>query len=271
MLKKNLIRIFVGRTLLKHLAKGNLTMKILQYYREPPFVRAIVQSFAIGIIANVVAQLIEEVRKGEVISLDWVNMARFLSIGIVMTPLNYWWQAWLEHTFPDSVEPAAVPVTNSSRDSNDPNITLRSLDELTAEGIEDLDERRNNAEVQPDDKLLGDGARQHRRRLNLRNTFAKWVVDCFLVGIWWSSVVFFVLLGFVKGQSAAAILQSVRTYTIPFVLDSFKLWPLAAVVALTLIPMEKRIVFYSAVGFCWAVYLAIGADRDVPPSRVATD
>lgn len=228
-----------------------------------PFVIAVLQSFAIGIAATIIAQLIEEYRMGDPFSIDLEKTARFLSIGVVTTPLNYWWQALLEYLFPDPMEPSHASIQRNSINFPERNISMRSIRNLRDEDCESLSRESSplfgataQSGSQSEHKSLRAG-----KRLKFRNILAKWLIDCFLLGSWWNGVLFFVLVGVVNGKEANLILQDVRTRTVPFVLDSFKVWPLAALVALTMIKVEKRIVFYSAVGFCWGIYMALIAIR----------
>ena len=52
-----------------------------------------------------------------------------------------------------------------------------------------------------------------------------------------------------------------RQETIPIIVASYKIWPIASVINFSLIPVERRIVFLSAVGLCWGVYMSLVAVR----------
>lgn len=49
--------------------------------------------------------------------------------------------------------------------------------------------------------------------------------------------------------------------TIPIIVAGYKIWPLASIVSFSLIPVEKRIVFLSAVGLVWGIYMSLVAAR----------
>ena len=55
------------------------------------------------------------------------------------------------------------------------------------------------------------------------------------------------------------IRQSLREDFVRLILDALKLWPAASVIGLTLIRAEMRMVFYTAVGMCWGIYMTIVA------------
>lgn len=52
-----------------------------------------------------------------------------------------------------------------------------------------------------------------------------------------------------------------RKDTIPIIVDGYKIWPIASVISFSLIPVEKRIVFLSAVGLFWGIYMSLVAAR----------
>lgn len=49
--------------------------------------------------------------------------------------------------------------------------------------------------------------------------------------------------------------------TLPIIFASYKIWPLASVVNFAFVPVEKRIVFLSAVGLGWGIYMSLMAAR----------
>ncbi|GKU02025.1 integral membrane mpv17 pmp22 family [Fusarium langsethiae] len=69
----------------------------LQY---PPVIMATIQSAALGGIANVLAQVITAYRAGTDVVIDWVPVFQFLLFNIICTPPNFYWQDFLESTFP---------------------------------------------------------------------------------------------------------------------------------------------------------------------------
>lgn len=56
-----------------------------------------------------------------------------------------------------------------------------------------------------------DGEAGGKPKLNIRNTLTKWFVDCMLVGAILNTLAFFVIMGFLKGQSFVMIAQTIRT------------------------------------------------------------
>lgn len=55
------------------------------------------------------------------------------------------------------------------------------------------------------------GEARSKPKLNLRNTLAKWFVDCMTLGAILNVVAFFILMGLMKGESLEVIGQNIRT------------------------------------------------------------
>lgn len=109
--------------------------------------------------------------------------------------------------------------------------------------------------------MLAQLPEQRKSRLDWRNTALKWVVDCITVGALLNTVVFLALTGLLKGRTFFQIGEAVKTDTIPIIVESYKIWPVASVINFVFVPVEKRIVFLSAVGLGWGVYMSLVAAR----------
>lgn len=55
--------------------------------------------------------------------------------------------------------------------------------------------------------------------------------------------------------------DTVPQETIPIIVDSYKIWPIASIVSFSFVPVEKRIVFLSFIGFLWGIYMSLVAAR----------
>ena len=228
-----------------------------------PLASAVAQAVSISAAANIVAQLLSEYRNEKPLSVDRGKFTRFLIISVVMAPLNYCWQALLERTFP-----AELSVGKNSADGDNYDDTpLRDRGESEAHLLNDNDpEEEENVEDGniPEGSIRGDGRSRGRQAIELYiwHTLLKLFVDCFVLGTWWNVILFLILNGALKLESGLEVMRSVEAETVPIVLDAFKIWPFAMAVGLTLLPMERRIVFYSAVNFFWAIYMSFVAGRE---------
>ncbi|GAP87695.1 putative mpv17 pmp22 family protein [Rosellinia necatrix] len=205
-----------------------------------PMMKATLASAALSSASNVIAQILEAYRDGRPFALDVAMFLRFVAVAFVTAPPNYLWQQLLERMFP--AHERKRPSAAASGGGNDPR---------------DLEKQAAMAEKQPE---AGAGPAA-RPKLNLRNTFSKWFIDCITLGALFNTVAFFVLMGALKGQPAAVIARNIRVETIPLIVAGYKIWPFASIISFSFIPVERRIVFLNFVGLLWGVYMSLVASR----------
>ncbi|XXG96400.1 hypothetical protein Hte_002682 [Hypoxylon texense] len=174
--------------------------------------------------SNILAQFLEAYRDGRPFAFDVANFLRFVAVTFITAPPNYMWQQLLERTFPAYERKASTG-----------------------------DVEKQNAS--------GEDAPERKPKLNLRNTMAKWFIDCITLGAIFNTVAFFLLMGILKGQSADQIGSNVRNETIPIIVAGYKIWPFASIISFSCVPVEKRIVFLNFVGLLWGIYMSLVASR----------
>ncbi|CAK3749078.1 hypothetical protein D6C85_07007 [Lecanosticta acicola] len=189
-----------------------------------PIVTATLQATAIASASNVLAQYIEQRDHEGPFTLSLPDFLRFVILSLLTAPPNFLWQMFLERTFPGR---KAVPVSDPE------------------------DAEKGNTEEEGE-KVL---------KLDWKNTMIKWFVDCISMGALLNTTAFLILMGLMKGRTWNEIATALRTETFPIIFASYKIWPLASVVNFALIPVEKRIVFLSAVGLGWGIYMSLAASR----------
>lgn len=195
-----------------------------------PMAKATLASAALSSVSNILAQILEAYRDGRPFIFDAAMFLRFVTCTLVTAPPNYMWQGYLERTFP--------AYERTTRPSSDP----RDLEKQAAGA---------SSSSSPDQKP----------KLNLRNTFSKWFIDCITLGAIFNTVAFFVLMGVLKRQPAALIARNVRTETIPLIIAGYKIWPFASIISFSCVPVERRIVFLNFVGLLWGIYMSLVASR----------
>ncbi|THY20659.1 hypothetical protein D6D01_06661, partial [Aureobasidium pullulans] len=154
---------------------------------------------------------------------------------LLTAPPNYLWQHALERVFP-----GRKPIDSTKTVL--PRYEIREHDELLGEDV-----LRQEEEIET--------------KLDWTNTMIKWFVDCMTLGALLNTAAFLILMGIMKGRSSGEIGSALRTDTIPIIYASYKIWPLASIINFALIPVEKRIVFLSAVGLVWGVFLSLTAAK----------
>ncbi|GIZ49506.1 hypothetical protein CKM354_001253600 [Cercospora kikuchii] len=203
----------------------------------PPVVSATLIATALAAASNVLAQQVEH-RDGEEHSfLSFPELLQFTICNLLLSPPNFYWQHFLERSFPARKLPSEkYDVLPQHEDGIE-------LDKMPGTASEtDVD-----SNVSP--------------KLNWKNTAIKWFIDCITMGALLNTVAFLIVMGLLKGRTIAQIGTAIRTETFPIIFASYKIWPLASVVNFTLIPVEKRIVFLSAVGLLWGIYMSFMAAR----------
>ncbi|THV64467.1 hypothetical protein D6D28_09883 [Aureobasidium pullulans] len=201
-----------------------------------PIVSSTLQATAIAAASNVIAQLLEQRSKQQAsMAISAADFLRFVIFTLLTAPPNYLWQHALERAFP-----GRKPIDSTKTVL--PRYEIREHDELLGEDV-----------LQQEEEI--------ETKLDWKNTMIKWFVDCMTLGALLNTAAFLILMGIMKGRSPGEIGTALRTDTFPIIYASYKIWPLASVVNFALIPVEKRIVFLSAVGLVWGVFLSLTAAK----------
>ncbi|KAF4308156.1 Mpv17/PMP22 [Botryosphaeria dothidea] len=202
-----------------------------------PMVNATLQAAVLSSASNILAQIIDAYRGGRPLAFNAIEFLRFVTLTFITAPPNYMWQQLLERTFPAYPRSAALDHAHRSpRVSSD-----------------------GDPEKRGEDGTLY--VEEERPKLDLKNTLTKWFVDCITLGAIFNTIAFLVIMGIMKGQSSAQIGLNIQTETIPIIVAGYKIWPIASIISFSFIPVEKRIVFLSAVGLCWGIYMSLVAAR----------
>lgn len=122
--------------------------------------------------------------------LDFIQLARFIAYTLITAPPNYIWQQFLEKALP------AYPPIRQVHNHGNKDIELRAMEESMGEGIEP----QNEAPVQS--------------KFSIRNTLAKWFIDCITAGAIMNTVAFLVIMGILKGQPAIQIASNIKTVSL---------------------------------------------------------
>ncbi|KAI0976109.1 hypothetical protein F4678DRAFT_214318 [Xylaria arbuscula] len=198
-----------------------------------PMAKATLASAALSSVSNVLAQILEAYRDERPFAFDIGMFLRFVAVTFLTAPPNYMWQQLLERTFPayERKRPS-TPGTGS-------------------ESPRDLEKQLTDE--------AGAGPSEAKPKLNLRNTFAKWFIDCITLGAIFNTVAFFLLMGMLKRQPVAVIGHNIRYETIPVIVAGYKIWPFASIISFSFIPVERRIVFLNFIGLLWGIYMSLVA------------
>ncbi|KAI1349873.1 hypothetical protein F5Y01DRAFT_168972 [Xylaria sp. FL0043] len=201
-----------------------------------PMLKATLASTALSSVSNILAQILEAYRDGRPFAFDIALFLRFVTVAFLTAPPNYMWQQLLERTFP-------------AYERKRPNAGAGG-------GDSPRDLEKQMTEASPPEAGAGP---EPKPKLNLKNTFTKWFIDCITLGAIFNTVAFFILMGMLKRQPVAVIGHNIRYETIPVIVAGYKIWPFASIVSFSCIPVERRIVFLNFVGLLWGIYMSLVA------------
>jgi hypothetical protein len=201
----------------------------------PPIVSSCLLSLAIGCASNIIAQWLNAHFGSKPFVFDQALFIRFALLSVLTTPVNYYWQSWLERTFPGWKHVKRSDVSSTS--------DIESGIPLKDEGE---DKRVMEKEV---------------RVRNWWNILCKWFCDCITFGALLNTTMFLVLMGVMEGKAWAQIEDMLRRDMWTIIWDSYRIWPIANLISTMYVPVEKRVVFLSFFGLLWNIYLTLFAAR----------
>ncbi|UKZ81506.1 hypothetical protein TrVFT333_009278 [Trichoderma virens FT-333] len=153
---------------------------------------ATLQAAALSTASNFCAQFIEAYWNKRIFHLDLIQLFRFIVYTLITAPPNYLWQQFLEKSLP------ARPPIQQPHDHGDKDIELREMEEAaTGPSIGGGSQSQS--------------ARTTQSKFSIRNTLAKWFIDCITAGAIMNTVAFLVIMGLLKGQPMAQISSNIKS------------------------------------------------------------
>ncbi|OJJ04950.1 hypothetical protein ASPVEDRAFT_44486 [Aspergillus versicolor CBS 583.65] len=211
-----------------------------------------VQSTFLNAISNILAQIIDQWKKDKPFSLNVPAFLQFITYGIIIVPINHWWQRWLEVTFPGFLFQATTDAGSSSSSSSNPGaLPLSTIpNEKGGREVVEIKDKfipRRVTAIPPTGK---------RRRLY--NFAMKFLLDQTAGGI--LNIVLFVgLINLLKGASLERTWELVLEDFKPIMIARLKYRPVVSTLLYTIIPLDRRVVFGSFTGVLWGCYLSLYA------------
>ncbi|KAJ5166137.1 uncharacterized protein N7482_004918 [Penicillium canariense] len=218
-----------------------------------------VQSTVLNAISNLLAQLIDQRKNPTPFTLNTLALLQFVTYGILIVPVNFYWQRALEARYPGF--PSRAEISNLFR-------SWRSLFSLSA--IWSFLSSAFSSEGAPpasEDALPGPREKEKERegrwmpraqRSGLHSFVMKFMFDLTVAGAM-NIVLFVVLINLLKGQSLGKVWELVLVDFRPIMLARLKYRPVVSTLMYTVIPVDRRVVFGSACGVLWGIYLSLYA------------
>ncbi|KAL4805817.1 hypothetical protein BDV18DRAFT_13408 [Aspergillus unguis] len=206
-----------------------------------------VQSSILNAISNVVAQIIDQYKKDKPFSLNIIALLQFVTYGIIVVPINHYWQRWLEITFPGFLLQSKAEKDASSS----PTLHTRSSSTLPVSSSS-----KGGGVVEVKGKFIPKKTSLTGRSRRIFNFAMKFFLDQSIGGIF-NIFLFLALINLLKGASWARTWELVLEDFKPIMFARLKYRPVVSTLMYTVVPLDRRVVFGSASGVIWGVYLSL--------------
>lgn len=172
----------------------------------PPIAVACLSALVIDATSNVIAQRLKAWNESKPFVFDRVLFFQFVFMAFIAGPINFWWQNWLERTFP-------------------------GWKIVKERGLPGAGEEEKGLMLKED----GEDKRVVEREVRVRNwlnIFKKWFTDvcarrrshetmltgwqCITMGALLNQSLFLILMGIMKGKTVALIEQDFRNVNSPY-------------------------------------------------------
>ncbi|EED19356.1 conserved hypothetical protein [Talaromyces stipitatus ATCC 10500] len=223
-----------------------------------PLTVTLIQSTFFNAISNILAQIIDQWHNEEPFKFNIPAFIQFITYCIIIVPINFYWQRWMESRFPGfpSFSWSSSTTGNTTRDAAGVIIPIEDL------AVKD----KNIADIQPPASSSSSTLRRYwapkkssstrHGSKGISNFFKKFLLDQTIgsvVNVW----LFIVLINLLKGKDWAYTSMRVSEDMPDVMIARLKYRPLVAALMYTIIPVDRRVVFGSFCGVIWSVYLSL--------------
>ncbi|EPS28420.1 hypothetical protein POX_f07503 [Penicillium oxalicum] len=229
------------------------------------------QSTVLNAISNVLAQLIDQRKNTTPFTLNTLALLQFITYGILIVPINFYWQRALEARYPGF--PTRAELTRALRSwrslfslsalrsicsslfpfaaaSAAPRINVDAVLPRHRDKIKEKDEYEYESRYW--------APRPRASRSGLHSFVMKFLFDQTIAGVM-NIILFVVLINFLKGETWDKIGHLVLLDFTPIMIARLKYRPVVSTLMYTVIPVDRRVVFGSACGVIWGIYLSLYA------------
>ncbi|OJJ43127.1 hypothetical protein ASPZODRAFT_19819 [Penicilliopsis zonata CBS 506.65] len=197
-----------------------------------PLTATFIQATILNAIANVSAQVIDQYKNGKPLALNALALLQFITYGILIVPINFAWQKAIEARFPGHIGGASTAAPPAP----------------AAQGIP-LGTAGEDVKEKPSPK------KRHSKWVNFT---IKFLLDMIVGGIM-NILLFVVLINLLKGATLSQIIAFVKADFWPIWTARLKFRPIVSGLLYTVVPVDRRVVFGSACGVIWGIYLSLYA------------
>ncbi|KAJ5952910.1 uncharacterized protein N7479_011323 [Penicillium vulpinum] len=216
-----------------------------------PLIVTFVQATILNAISNVLAQLIDQRNNKAPFTLNTLALLQFVGYGVLIVAPNFYWQRALEARypgFPTRTEFSKVFSARSLKSVFSPRAWLSFCSRSRQDdSLPSHTEKEKHIRWAP-----------QRQTSGLRSFFMKFLLDQTATSIA-NLVLFVVVINLLKGESLKKSWELVVLDFRPLMSARLKYRPVVSVLMYTVIPVDRRVVFGSACGVIWSVYLSLYA------------
>ncbi|KAJ9322283.1 hypothetical protein DTO027B5_6264 [Paecilomyces variotii] len=213
----------------------------------------LIQSAILNAFSNILAQLIDQYKHGKPLSLNVIALIQFVTYAVIIVPMNFSWQRYVEAKFPGFPSTAGwrrgrastSPSSSSSVVSSSPAFFTTP----TAPPPDVLPRKEKPAR----DAVPATGSNS-----GMRNFIIKFMLDQTIAGFV-NIVIFIFLINLLKGANLSTIWDLICEDFWPITVARSKFRPVVSILMYTVVPVDRRVVFGSACGVIWGVYLSLYA------------
>ncbi|GAD97846.1 peroxisomal membrane protein 2, pxmp2, putative [Paecilomyces variotii No. 5] len=214
-----------------------------------PLGATLIQSSILNAISNILAQLIDQYKHGKPLSLNVIALIQFVTYAVIIVPMNFSWQRYVEARFPGFPTTRGWRRGRASTSSSVVSSSPAFFTTPTAPPPDVLPRKEKPAR----DTIPAAGSNS-----GMRNFIIKFMLDQTIAGFV-NIVVFIFLINLLKGASLSTIWELICKDFWPITVARSKFRPVVSFLLYTVVPVDRRVVFGSACGVIWGIYLSLYA------------
>ncbi|RHZ51101.1 hypothetical protein CDV55_100918 [Aspergillus turcosus] len=238
--------------------------------RRSPLTTTLIQSTLLNAVSNILAQIIAQRKKTGPFTLNTLALLQFLTYAVIIVPINFSWQKYLEARWPGkgfgfgrgSATATATATAEAKAGSGAGAVVVtvedpRDLD-LDLLPVKEKEEKRVPVSSWRWRWRWRRSRSRARSRSGLGNFLMKFILDQ-TVGSVMNILLFIVLINMLKGVGWRRIGELILEDFGPIMIARLKYRPVVSTLLYTVVPVERRVVFGSACGVVWGIYLSLYA------------
>ncbi|KAH2293159.1 hypothetical protein KXV50_003788 [Aspergillus fumigatus] len=231
-----------------------------EYYREPEVY--IPERWIEGATCQAGSESWTTSKESGPFTLNTLALLQFLTYAIIIVPINFSWQKYLEARWPGfpgrKGRSTPTAVAGAEAKTGAVVVTVESADLLPVKEKVEEKQRVSAARPRPRSRWRWRSRSRLRSRSGLGNFLMKFVLDQ-TVGSVMNILLFIVLINVLKGVGWSRIGELIYEDFGPIMVARLKYRPVVSALLYTVVPVERRVVFGSACGVVWGIYLSLYA------------